>query len=610
MGLQKNVASQKIAVYAHDTANDVPKTGDAANITAQISKDFGTPAATNDTNPTELDATDHPGIYVFDLTQAETNAENVLLSAVSSTADILLDPVQVFTTPPNFTTLTIANNATNANATHWGGTAVASANVLIDGAITAAKIASDAITAAKIQDGALTAAKFAAGAFDAVWTVAARTLTAATNITAAIADAVWTEVLSAHTGVAGGAADRLDTIPTAADNADAVWDEPLADHDDSGSTGEALGAAGSAGDPWTTALPGSYSSGQAGKIVGDNLNATVSSRSSHSAADVWAVGTRTLTAATNISAGIATAVWAEGTRTLTAATNITTAIAAAVWEVATSGLTTVGSIGKLLVDNVNATISSRSSHAAADVWSVATRVLTAGTNLSIPSAADITTAVWAAASRTLTAATNLSIPSASDVATAVWAAGTRTLTSVSGLGIATAAKLLAYVQSLARKDVTADSDIGGNYSAATDSQEAIRDRGDAAWTSGSGGGGSVVYSPVLTEILPRFQKFNATLYVGDTGPVTLAVYDANHDPADLTDYSDMTLYIEDVRQGDVQTVAMADLTIAGSDNSMLTFTPSSTTVQSARTLKAALRKDSNGLVIVAGEFKVEYQPKA
>jgi hypothetical protein len=45
-----------------------------------------------------------------------------------------------------------------------------------------------------------------------------------------------------------------------------------------GTTGNALNAAGSAGDPWSTALPGAYGSGTAGKIIGDNLNATVSSR--------------------------------------------------------------------------------------------------------------------------------------------------------------------------------------------------------------------------------------------------------------------------------------------------------------------------------------------
>lgn len=75
------------------------------------------------------------------------------------------------------------------------------------------------------------------------------------------------------------------TPPTAAAIADAVWDETLADHLTAGSTGNALNAAGSAGDPWSTALPGAYGSGTAGKIIGDNLNATVSSRASQASVD-------------------------------------------------------------------------------------------------------------------------------------------------------------------------------------------------------------------------------------------------------------------------------------------------------------------------------------
>jgi hypothetical protein len=46
-----------------------------------------------------------------------------------------------------------------------------------------------------------------------------------------------------------------------------------------------LDGAASAGDPWTTELPGAYGAGTAGKIVGDNLNATVSSRASQTSVD-------------------------------------------------------------------------------------------------------------------------------------------------------------------------------------------------------------------------------------------------------------------------------------------------------------------------------------
>jgi len=87
---------------------------------------------------------------------------------------------------------------------------------------------------------------------------------------------------NAPTGSGGGSA------PTASQIADAVWDEILSGHAISGSTGEALSAAGGAGDPWITALPGSYSAGQAGYIVGNNLNATVSSRATQSSVDIVA----------------------------------------------------------------------------------------------------------------------------------------------------------------------------------------------------------------------------------------------------------------------------------------------------------------------------------
>ncbi len=79
----KNVASQKIAVFAWDNAAGSEKTGDAVNITAQISIDGAATAATNDINPTELDAADAPGIYLFDMIQAETNGDLIILFAVA-----------------------------------------------------------------------------------------------------------------------------------------------------------------------------------------------------------------------------------------------------------------------------------------------------------------------------------------------------------------------------------------------------------------------------------------------------------------------------------------------------------------------------------------------
>lgn len=99
MAVYKNKASQKVACFAYDSTDGSAKTGDAANITAQISLDGGTTAATDDTNPTELDATDAPGVYLFDLTQAETNADLIVIAPVSATSDIYVEPLIIYSEP-------------------------------------------------------------------------------------------------------------------------------------------------------------------------------------------------------------------------------------------------------------------------------------------------------------------------------------------------------------------------------------------------------------------------------------------------------------------------------------------------------------------------------
>lgn len=106
--MQKNVASQKWVVFAFDRTDNTPKTGDAANITANLRIDGGGANAVDDTNPTELE----DGFYVFDLTAAETNGDYILISPASSTSDIQVIgcPAAVFTTPANFQALGIESD--------------------------------------------------------------------------------------------------------------------------------------------------------------------------------------------------------------------------------------------------------------------------------------------------------------------------------------------------------------------------------------------------------------------------------------------------------------------------------------------------------------------
>lgn len=105
----------------------------------------------------------------------------------------------------------------------------------------------------------------------------------------------------------------------------------------------------------------------------------------------------------------------------------------AIWDALTSALTTVGSIGKLLVDNINATISSRSTYAGGD---------TAGTTTllsRIASALTITTGKVDVNDKTGFSLVNGSIAAATFAAgalDAVWSTATRALTDKLGFKLA------------------------------------------------------------------------------------------------------------------------------------------------------------------------------
>jgi len=104
MPLYKNQSGQWLDVFAWDTINNTWKTGDAGNITCAYKIDAGEIGSLADTNPAELDATDMPGAYRFDLAQGEINGDLALYYPKSSTPGILLEPVSVYTTLPGLTT--------------------------------------------------------------------------------------------------------------------------------------------------------------------------------------------------------------------------------------------------------------------------------------------------------------------------------------------------------------------------------------------------------------------------------------------------------------------------------------------------------------------------
>lgn len=98
--------------------------------------------------------------------------------------------------------------------------------------------------------------------------------TAAIGAEAGISGAASITLTGTCTSYAIGYMSGLSTSETefsAAALASAVWDALTADHQISGSFGEAMAAAGSAGDPWSTSLPGTYIAGQAGYIMGNQV---------------------------------------------------------------------------------------------------------------------------------------------------------------------------------------------------------------------------------------------------------------------------------------------------------------------------------------------------
>lgn len=85
-------------------------------------------------------------------------------------------------------------------------------------------------------------------------------------------DASDTQAASAAALAAYDAATAADvsaiSVPSAADNADAVWDEALAGHATAGSAGAALSAAGGAANPLLEEVPGDYPNGTGGYALG------------------------------------------------------------------------------------------------------------------------------------------------------------------------------------------------------------------------------------------------------------------------------------------------------------------------------------------------------
>lgn len=292
MAIYKNKASQKLLVYATDLAGD-PVTGKATNITAYLSKDGGAASATNDTNPTEVDATNLKGFYAFDTTQAETNADVLVLTASCSTANVFLEPVVVYTEP----------EIRDADVREWVGYTQTGAfdfnSVQSNVASTISAINNGVYGLAALED-ILTHSTYGLSALQ-VLSAAIKAVTDKVD-TALVVDGVvyqfTANALELAPGTSGDvtlAASQPNYAPAKAGDAmtltagertsigTAVW----------ASATRTLTSFGSlVADIWHHLLTGITTAGSIGKLIKDYLDAAISSRSTYAGADT--PGTTTL----------------------------------------------------------------------------------------------------------------------------------------------------------------------------------------------------------------------------------------------------------------------------------------------------------------------------
>jgi len=227
----------------------------------------------------------------------------------------------------------------------------------------------------------ITATGFSTHSASDVWAVGTRVLTAATNISGPIADQVWLETLADHSGSAG-------------------------------STAEALNAAGAAGDPWTTTLPGSYTGSQAGKILADILVDTGTTldgliQTVDTVVDAIKVKTDYLPSATAGSAGGVFIAGSNAATTVDITGNITGNLSGSVGSVTGAVGSVTGNVGGNVVGSVASVTGNVGGNVVGSVGSISGITFPTNFGSTVISAGGVVSADTVAISSDTTAADNL-----------------------------------------------------------------------------------------------------------------------------------------------------------------------------------------------------------
>jgi hypothetical protein len=295
MRIASGDTSREVAFVAVDATDFATRETGLSSFTVYRMRDGGTPAAMTTPTITEASSANMPGVYTLlvdeDTTIGAGNDEEELVFHITHAgmAPVTLT-VELFR--PKYTegsTLTAAAiNAECDTAISDASLATATALATVDSNVDAILVDTNELQTN--QGNWVTATGFATSAalatvdanVDAILVDTGTTLPATLTTIEGKVDTVDTVVDGIQTDLSNGT-DGLGAIktavdavsaPSAASIADAVWDEAIAGHLTAGSTGASLNAAGSAGDPWATTLPGSYTGSQAGKILDDILTDT------------------------------------------------------------------------------------------------------------------------------------------------------------------------------------------------------------------------------------------------------------------------------------------------------------------------------------------------
>lgn len=276
MRIASGSTDKKVLFVAKDATDFTTNETGLSSFTVYRSRNGGTAAAYTTPTIAEIDATNMPGLYslVVDedttITSGDDEESYVLRITHAGMAPVTIE-IELYRPKITEGETVGASSGAVSNVTTVATTTTNSDMRGTDNAATAAALATaqadlDTLTG---SDGVTLAT--AQGNYAPAKAGDAMALTSGERTT--LAGVIWDSLTSGMTNVGSIGKKLADwTIVTVAAIADGVWTETLADHSGtSGSTAEALNAAGAAGDPWTTALPGAYGAGSAGNIVG-NLN--------------------------------------------------------------------------------------------------------------------------------------------------------------------------------------------------------------------------------------------------------------------------------------------------------------------------------------------------